>query len=605
MDTDIKNNHLYKLWFLERPFLISIIPCIFFYSFILQFGINAPFADDWSIINGMVIRFFNGPENAFEKFLLLFTQSNEHRLFYTSLVSVIQFALFGHINYLGLNFIGALSSFGIHVIIYFYLNRYLLQKWLIIPISIILYSLSYYNNLFWPVAALQHNSIVFLVFLALFILDAPGKLWASLLIGLLLVVMAVFSSANGFVIFVAGIPIVAGYPKKYWLYWIVLAVTLFMLYMVNYIHPIQRASIWDNVFLVDRIFLSFFVYWGGFVGTFFKTPSILSVALSFSFGFFIFAFLTYYLFANRRLIFTKNNDLRFLASIYLFLICTISIYSIARANYDINMIFENRYGINFVLILILMCLIVNRCIKNIGAPLKLFFISFAILFSGFSFYNQIFNIIDFTNMLVAGSINSNTHKREFYFYQDSLSRKVDLTKPNLNNLADLNKPVVNITTILPSSIKYFNDVIKLTFDHNIYKPDQDLLTLSGEMHVSKYHEAQASSHFKLGEFEFEAYPTRFTYKGLKVKGRILNGSDGYYLVFENSQHQNWVFNMYWHEIDRRMQLTRWDGIYLRNLSGTIPYIYLPDDRYVAKIFKVEGGLPTLVGVTPNIQVIGM
>ena len=605
MQTDRKNNHLYKPWFLDRPFLISLIPCILFYGFILQFGINAPFADDWSVINGMVIRFFNGPENTFEKFLLLFSQSNEHRLFYTSLVSVIQYTLLGHINYLGLIFIGALSSFGIHIIFYLFLNRYLLQKWLIVPISIILYNLTYFNNLFWPVSALQHNAIVFLVFLALFILDAPRKQWGSFLMGGLLVAIAVFSSANGFVILIAGIPIIAAYPKKYWIYWILLAVTLFMLYTVNYIHPIQRAKLWDNLFLVDRIFLSFFVYWGGFVGTFFKSPSILSVVLSFSFGFLIFSFLSYWLFVKRRLIFAKNNELKFLASIYLFLICTISIYSIARANNEINLIFESRYGINFVLILILTVILLSRCIKNFGASLKLIFITFAILFSGFSFYNQIFNIIDFTNMLVAGSIKSHTHKREFYYYQDSLYRKVDLSKPTLNAMADLSKPIVNITTKLPASIKYLNDVIKLTFDHNLYKLDPYLLTLSREMHVSRYHEVQAPNHFNLGEFEFETYPTYFTYRGLKVKGRILNGTDGYYLVFENGQHQNWVFNMYWREIDRRKQLTHWDGIYLRNLSGTVPFIYLPDDRYVAKIFKIEDGQPTLVGVTPNFSINGM
>jgi hypothetical protein len=91
VETGHKNNHLFNQWFLDQPFLISLIPCIFFYSFILHFGINAPFADDWSVINGMVIRFFSGPENWMEKFLLLFSQSNEHRLFYTSMVSVIHY----------------------------------------------------------------------------------------------------------------------------------------------------------------------------------------------------------------------------------------------------------------------------------------------------------------------------------------------------------------------------------------------------------------------------------------------------------------------------------------------------------------------------------
>lgn len=175
----------------------------------------------------------------------------------------------------------------------------------------------------------------------------------------------------------------------------------------------------------------------------------------------------------------------------------------------------------------------------------------------------------------------------------------------MNSLDKLGKPIVNFTAILPSSVKYVNDAINLTFSHKIFSLDADLRNISTLIQKNKYDTLKREAKFKLGEFEFEMHPSHFSYFGLKVKGRILNGSDGYYLVFENGQHQNWVFNMYWHEIDPRRQLTHWDGIYLRNLSGTIPFIYLPDDRYVAKIFKVEGGLPTLVGVTPNIQVNGM
>jgi hypothetical protein len=605
VETGHKYNHLFNQWFLDRPFLISLIPSIFFYSFILHFGINAPFADDWSVINGMVIRFFNGPENWMEKFLLLFSQSNEHRLFYTSLVSVIQYGLFGQINYLWLSLIGALSSFGLHIIFYMYLNRYRLAKWLIIPIAIIIYNLTYFQNLFWPVSALQHNSIIFLVFLAVFILDAPQKKWSYFLVGSFLVSIAVFSSANGFVILIAGIPIIAIYPKKYWFLWFFLSLFLFILYTINYIHPVQRANILDNLFLADRILISFFVYWGAFLGTFFSGPSILSIASSCIIGVFIFSFITYWFYTKWSMILEKNNDIKFLASIYLFLICTITIYSVARANNDIYLIFESRYGINFVLILILTVIIVSRIIKNELNSMKLFFIGFTILFSGFSFYNQVFNLIDFTNMLVAGSIKSNIHKREFYFYRDSIQRKVDLSKPTLNAMADLSKPIVNITTKLPASIKYLNDVIKLTFDHKIYQLDKSLKVVSSEMQVPRYHVTNGSNQFKLGEFEFDINSAHFSYTGLKVKGRILNGADGYYLVFENGQHQNWVFNMYWREIDRRKQLTHWDGIYLRNLSGAVPFIYLPDDRYVAKIFKIEDGVASLVGVTPNFKVNGM
>ena len=164
---------------------------------------------------------------------------------------------------------------------------------------------------------------------------------------------------------------------------------------------------------------------------------------------------------------------------------------------------------------------------------------------------------------------------------------------------------MNFTANLPSSVKYVNDAIHLTFSHQIYALDSDLAEISRVIQQNKYDTLQSGNKFNLGEFEFDINSAHFSYQGLKVKGRILRGSDGYYMVFENAQHQNWVFNMYWREIDRRKQLTHWDGIYLRNLSGTVPFIYLPDDRYVAKIFKIEDGVASLVGVTPNFNVNGM
>jgi len=236
---------------------------------------------------------------------------------------------------------------------------------------------------------------------------------------------------------------------------------------------------------------------------------------------------------------------------------------------------------------------------------KIGIIGFITSFFIFSYINHLVDLVNFTNMVSGSVIKHSIQKREHYFFKNSSENKVDLSMPTLTNLDQLGKPIVNFTAILPSSVKYVNDAISLTFSYKIFSLDPELVNVSTWIQLNKYDTLKSESKFKVGEFEFEMHPTYFAYKGLKVKGRILNGADGYYLVFENSQHQNWVFNMYWREIDRRKQLTHWDGIYLRNLSGAIPYIYLPDDRYVAKIFRVEDGQPILVGVTPNFLVKGM
>jgi hypothetical protein len=148
--------------------------------------------------------------------------------------------------------------------------------------------------------------------------------------------------------------------------------------------------------------------------------------------------------------------------------------------------------------------------------------------------------------MTSGSvIKHSIQKREHYFFRDSSNKKIDLSAPTLKNLGQLAKPIVNFTAILPSSVKYVNDAINLTFSHKIYSLDPDLAEISRVIQQNKYDTLQGSNQFKLGEFEFDINSAYFSYTGLKVKGRILHGSDGYYLVFENGQHQNWVFNMYW------------------------------------------------------------
>ncbi len=582
--------------------LVALIPCGFYYGFYFKFGINAPFADDWSVIVGLVIHFFYAQGSYFEKFLLLFAQCNEHRELFLSIISVTQYAILGHLNFFYLNLIGGLSSFGILIVLYKILKRYQHPEWLIIPISFTLFNLSYFHNLYWPVSALQHNVVVFLILSTLCVLDYSQGGIRSFLLAIMIAFVALFSSGNGFIVFIAATPLIFRYLKVYRVLWFLGGVLFFLLYIYQYEHPVQRGNFLSNIFLFKGILGNFFAYWGAFASTFFESGSSMIEPVCITTGMIVFSTFLYKFWVNRLDFFQAKTDYRFKLSLFIFLLCTVGIYSVARANMAISNVFESRYAINTTLILLLFILFFDKVAYK---RYKIVIVGFITSFFFFSYINHLVDLVNFTNMVSGSAIKHSIQKREHYYFKNAKGAKVDSSKPTLNSLDQLGKPIVNFTAILPSSVKYVNDAINLTFSHKIFSLDADLRNISTLIQKNKYDTLRREAKFKLGEFEFEMHPSHFSYSGLKVKGRILNGSDGYYLVFENGQHQNWVFNMYWHEIDRRRQLTHWDGIYLRNLSGTIPFIYLPDDRYVAKIFKVEGGLPTLVGVTPNIQVNGM
>ena len=241
-----------------KYFLVALVPCFFYYGFYFKYGINAPFSDDWSVIVGLVIHFFYAQESWFDKILLLFSQCNEHRELFLSIISVAQFAILGHINFFYLNLIGGLSSLGILIVLYKILKRYQHPEWLIIPISFTLFNLSYFHILYWPVSALQHTVVVFLILSTLCILDYSQGGIKSFLLANFIAFVALFSSGNGFIVYIAAAPLIFRYLKVYRILWFFSGAFFFLLYVLNYEYPVQRGNFMANIFLFKGILVNFF-----------------------------------------------------------------------------------------------------------------------------------------------------------------------------------------------------------------------------------------------------------------------------------------------------------------------------------------------------------
>ena len=120
------------------------IPYILFF-FLIQnkFIVNAPYSDDWNAINGLVIRYFSAGDSFFEKLSLIIGQNNEHREGYLSIIAIIQFWIFGNINYKLFDLLGSLSILGIFFILYGYILKFKKPRWIILPIAFILFNFLY------------------------------------------------------------------------------------------------------------------------------------------------------------------------------------------------------------------------------------------------------------------------------------------------------------------------------------------------------------------------------------------------------------------------------------------------------------------------------
>lgn len=582
--------------------LLALIPALIFYLFFLNFGVNAPYADDISAVNALVIRIIYSEDTIWNKFFVLFTQCNEHRLFYLGVITILQFYLTGEINFILLDFVGGLATLGILFIFYRIMVSYQFPKWLIIPVSLLLFNLSYFQNIFWTVCALQHNSLPFFVLLLIWVLSLPAH-FTRYVIALLIALLAVFTSGNGFLVFVAVVPLLLKYDRKYLFFWLFTGVACFLLYMTNYEHPFQRGSLFDNIFKIKEILFTFFVYLGSFSSVFFFNITPFRIYFSFMLGFITFSGILFIYWKNRTQLLKQENHYLTFSAILLFLFATMGLYSLARANEAIESVFESRYGINSTLYLITFILLILHHFSLKGLKKSFILISCTLFFIS-SYLTKLVAVANFSNELTSVVLTNKNLKRGYYFYLDSAGKKVDLTKPTVKKLSDLPTPIVNITALLPASVKYFNDVIYLSNTYEGFQPfNQRLLTIYSALDSTKM--VKRNTEEKVNVLKIWSEKNGFRYSGNNISARISNGEDGVYAVLVDTSNRKWVFNLFWKELNRRKQLTNWDAIYVRNLDGIIPFKYLPDGKYLLKIIQIQGEKIQLIGEQNNLLVKGI
>ena len=349
-------------------FFLSLIPIFSFFFIQNKFIVNAAYSDDWNAINGLVIRYFSAGDSFFDKLSLIISQNNEHREGYLSIIAIIQFWIFGNINYKLFDLLGSLSILGIFFIFYGYLLKFNKPRWIILPISFILFNFLYYQNSFWSICALLNNTILFFVLTTFyFLIDLNSKL--KFILALLFAILATFTSGNGMIIFFAAIPMFKGSSTKFISIWAITFLMIILLYYKGYVHPLQRGEILDNVFLFWPIAKTFFVYLGSSLSVFnFQSMDVL-ITSSFCLGLILTALLIKFLIDHFKSIVLVKSNFDFIISGLVFILLTMLVYSIGRANDRIELVFESRYAITMSIGLCLITLLLydklsgNRVLK--------------------------------------------------------------------------------------------------------------------------------------------------------------------------------------------------------------------------------------------------
>jgi hypothetical protein len=186
-----------------NPFIyggIIILPIIFFFFNIVFSTDNIPFEDDYVLLDSI---FQMKIATSFSEWLQAFLkQVNQHRFAFERTIMWLIYQVFGSENIKAQIIIGDLFLL---VIFYFFIDifREFKLSWLyFIPISLLLFNYTYFENATWGIAAIQNTPIIFFALLALYLLSLQSI--KTFYFAVLTAIVTMFTSGNGLGIWIIG-----------------------------------------------------------------------------------------------------------------------------------------------------------------------------------------------------------------------------------------------------------------------------------------------------------------------------------------------------------------------------------------------------------------
>lgn len=360
--------------------LLVTAPVVVFWYVWSQFAVDVPKWDDHALKNTLLQLY--QADSLWGKLLIFFQQHNEHRIVYDRLITWLDFASWGKLSYVRLMVVGNLSLIGLLVLAGAILRQSTTtsQHGLVVlaPVAYLLFNLSQWENMFWGMAALQNFTVVFWVFLSIYLLTFSEAYVAAISVAIL----ATLTSGNGLLIWPIGV-IILLLTRRYkpLVYWSSSAALIIGLYFWGYKkpegNPPVRGSVVDLLkgwfafngaaaeALAQRTVLTWCILLG----------SIL-VLLSLSFG--IWRLLTFAKSPKSQPTSTAKTDL-FLLGCLAFVLGTGAIVAWSRTGFGIDLLITSRYKLYSLLLLIIVYM---GMVTHANGRLRTIGIVGSLLFSG-------------------------------------------------------------------------------------------------------------------------------------------------------------------------------------------------------------------------------
>ncbi|MBL0742213.1 hypothetical protein [Chryseolinea lacunae] len=335
-------------------FLVSIAVVAIHFVVIYKYGLNIPDWDDY----GSVLRFANNfrtDQNFATKWMSLFSQHNEHRIFFNRIVTLLNLAVWGKIDFRFFIVAGNLSLLVVFLLFVKCFKEIVAGEWwFFLPVPFLLFSVGSHENFLWAMASVQNISVVLFSLAALYFLFRSEKMTArDFAFACALALLATFTSGNGMITFATGLLglIIRRYPVKFLLMWGVLAGIAILLYSKGYVavdgHPDPMQTV---VRQPDQLISHFFVLLGCITG---------NLSLSVFLGFLL-TVVFVYLTAERY--FDKQPLLFFMLT---FLVLSSCVVSLSRAGFGVEQAMAVRYRLySELIVLVLYLMLIPDILQN-------------------------------------------------------------------------------------------------------------------------------------------------------------------------------------------------------------------------------------------------
>ena len=184
-------------------FLLLLLPVIAAFGILYRRSLSVPYQDDYDTILAFAVHYAQSPTLKAKLLDIAAEQHNEYKLGFEHSIVAAELELTHHLNFTFLTVLGDLFLLPLGYLLWRHieqdeigLHRRLLE---FLPISLLFFSLTYWENLNWATTGLQNTPVDFLQPSCHFLI-APGKTpsTAHLLLGCLAAALAAFTSANGF-----------------------------------------------------------------------------------------------------------------------------------------------------------------------------------------------------------------------------------------------------------------------------------------------------------------------------------------------------------------------------------------------------------------------